>query len=127
MRGSVPSTEHARAHAPNAMPTRTPCVLRQVGELQDRTQRAVLETHRTATSFSRRLFRQQRSPAAPSAAAVAAVATTATGRSSDGGAAVAQQQEWLEHGVSARQEDDALDAQLDDDEAAIAGVLLELE
>ena len=32
-----------------------------------------------------------------------------------------------EHGISARQEDDALDAQLDDDEAAIAGVLLEVE
>ena len=57
----------------------------------------------------------------------AAAAGTATGRSSDGGAAVAQQQEWLEHGVNARQEDDALDAQLDDDEAAIAGVLLEVE
>ena len=60
-------------------------------------------------------------------AVAAAAAAAATGRSSDGGAAVAQQQAWLEHGVSTRQEDDALDAQLDDDEAAIAGVLLEVE
>ena len=83
----------------------------RVGELQTRTQRAVIETHRKSTSFSRKLFSQHRTPTASAAGP------------SDRACMTQQQQAWLEQGVTARQEDDALGAQLDDDEAAIAGVL----